>query len=129
MKLIYPAVFHHEDGSYWVELPDLPGCYTFGETVEAVFSSAKEALEGHCLTLLEDKKSLPAASSIESIVLSEGCFTSFVEVDISHYLNKSKAVKKTLTIPAWLNDLAVEKGINFSLTLQNALVADLGIVR
>jgi len=125
MKLIYPAIFHHEDDSYWVEFPDLPGCQTYADTVQDALLSAQEALAGYCLVLLEDKKPLPCASNIAAIDIPSGCFPSLVDTDISHYLNRERAVKKTLTIPAWLNDMAVERNIKFSETLQDALVAKL----
>lgn len=121
MKLIYPAVFHKDGESYWVEFPDLEGCQSFGDTVNETLLNAREALEAYCIELVENKKKLPAASDITLIPAVNDGFVSLVETDISAYLSKSKAVKKTLTIPAWLNDMAVEKGINFSQTLQAAL--------
>lgn len=129
MYLIYPAIFHHEDNSYWVEFPDLAGCHTFGETVEETMKNAKEALESHCLALLEEKEFLPKASDIRNIKPPADGFTSLVESDITAYLQKNKAVKKTLTIPGWLNEKATECGINFSKTLQDALIEKLDIVR
>lgn len=127
MKLIYPAVFHHDDNSYWVEFPDFPGCHTYGDTVDEALFSAQEALAGHCIVMLEEKQSLPAASSIESLSLSSDSFSTLVNTDISSYLNKEKAVKKTLTIPSWLNDLAMEKNIKFSELLQDALMVKLNL--
>ena len=127
MKITYPAVFHHEDGAYWAEFPDLPGCQTYGETAEETLISAQEALEGYSVTLLETGKKLPVASPIENIETDHSSFTSFVQADISAYLNKSKAIKKTLTIPEWLNAQAIENGINFSQVLQDALIKQLHI--
>lgn len=127
MKLIYPAIFHHEDDSYWVEFPDLPGCQTYADTVKDALLSAQEALAGYCIVMLEEKKPLPAASNMANLDIPEGCFPSLVDTDISHYLNREKAVKKTLTIPSWLNDLATERNIKFSETLQDALMAKLNL--
>ena len=122
MRIIYPAVFHHEDDAYWVEFPDLDGCFSDGETRTEVFLNAREALELQTLYLLENGEKLPEASDIESFKLDENSFVSLVDADLSPYLKKSKAVKKTLTIPRWLNDAANERGINFSQTLQEALI-------
>lgn len=127
MKLIYPAIFHYEDESYWVEFPDFPGCHTYADTIQDALLSAQEALAGHCVVMLEEKQALPAISNIESLCVPEGCFSTLVNTDISNYLNREKAIKKTLTIPAWLNDLAVEKNIKFSEVLQDALMVKLNL--
>ncbi len=127
MKLIYPAVFHAEDESIWVEFPDLVGCQSFGDNVKEALDGAKEALEGYCITLLEEKRTLPEASDILSIKTDKVSFTSLVEVDLTTRLSKQKSVKKTLTVPAWLNDMAMEKGINFSAVLQEGLAKSLGL--
>ena len=127
MKLIYPAVFHNEDESVWVEVPDLEGCQSFGDTVKEALEGAKEALEGYCITLLEEKRKLPEASDMLSIKTDKDSFATLVEVDLTTRLAKQKSVKKTLTVPAWLNDMAVEKGINFSAVLQEGLAKSLGL--
>ncbi|MDE6725397.1 MAG: type II toxin-antitoxin system HicB family antitoxin [Ruminiclostridium sp.] len=127
MKLIYPAVFHSEDESVWVEFPDLEGCQSFGDNVKEALDGAKEALEGYCITLLEEKRKLPEASDMLSIKTDKASFATLVEVDLTTRLAKQKSVKKTLTVPAWLNDMAVEKGINFSAVLQEGLVNRLGL--
>ena len=129
MKLIYPAIFHYEDEAYWVEFPDFPGCHTYADTITDALLSAQEALAGHCIVMLEEKQPLPIASKIDGLSVPDGCFPSLVDTDISHYLNREKAVKKTLTIPAWLNDLATERNIKFSETLQDALMVKLNLQR
>ena len=121
MKLIYPAIFHTEDDSVWVEFPDLDGCNTYGDNISDALDNAKEALEGYCMVLLEQKKPLPKASSISKMKVSADAFPTLVETDLSTALAKNKSVKKTLTIPAWLNDWAIEHNINFSQELQNAI--------
>lgn len=70
MKLLYPAVFHKEGESFWVEFPDLPGCQSCGDTFEETLGNAKESLEGWCLTVLESGKPLPKASTVESVAAS-----------------------------------------------------------
>lgn len=122
MKVIYPAVFHEDSDGVWVEFPDLQGCQSYGETIQEVLDSAKEALEGYCVTLLEEKRKLPAASDIKTIKPGENAFTSLVETDLTTHFAKQKSVKKTLTIPAWMNDFAVEKGLNCSAILQEGIM-------
>lgn len=127
MKLIYPAIFHHEENAYWAEFPDLVGCQTFGDTIEEALDGAREALEAYAISLIESKEPLPQASEADTLTAESGCFVSLVDIDLSAYFKKNKAVKKTLTIPEWLNEAAVEKGINFSAVLQDALMAKLQI--
>lgn len=127
MKLLYPAIFHEDSDGVWAEFPDLEGCQSFGDTVSEVFDGAKEALEGYCITLLEEGRALPAASDIKTITAGNNAFVTLVETDLTTRLAKQKSVKKTLTIPAWMNDLAVEKGINFSAVLQEGIMEKLNI--
>lgn len=121
MLFVYPAVFHKENNSYWVEFPDLEGCQTYGDTLNETMGFAQEALTGYWLTLLEQGKQIAAPSDISTMHLDEG-FTTLVSCDINQYKD-TKAVKKTLTIPSWLNDQATSMGINFSQVLQEALLS------
>lgn len=121
MLFVYPAIFHKEDNTYWVEFPDLEGCHTYGSTINETMKEAQEALAAYLLTLLEQEKAIAAPSDISAINVNDG-FTSLVSCDINQY-NDTRAVKKTLTIPAWLNDRAISMGINFSQVLQEALIS------
>ena len=123
MLFVYPAIFHKEEkeeATYWVEFPDLKGCYTYGSSIVEAMEGAQEALAGYLLSLLEEGETIVAPSYISSYHPEDG-FTSFVSCDINQYKD-TKAVKKTLTIPAWLNDRAVSMGLNFSKILQEALI-------
>ncbi len=128
-KIIYPGVFHKEDGSYWVEFPDLEGCQSFGDTLEDVYENAKEALSAYCVTLLEQNRTLNPPSDISAIQQQSGQtdgFVSLVDVDL---LKRSPSVKKTLTIPSWLNEVAESNHINFSGVLQEAIMQKLNIAQ
>ena len=125
MKAIYPALFHKEEESFWVEFPDLEGCVSYGSTIAEALANAQEALSVYCVTLLEEKRLLNPATDIKSIDVPDDAFSTLIEANL---IPKSKAVKKTLTIPSWLNDIAESKNINFSSTLQNALVQELGLI-
>ena len=126
MKLVYPAVFTpYEDGSggYAVEFPDLPGCVTGGDNMaEAVFM-AEDAASGWVLTELEDGKAAPKATEIREVAHGADQFASLIALDMDAYAAKygSNAVKKTLTIPAWLNTFVEQNGISCSKVLQEAL--------
>ena len=129
MLFIYPAIFHKEDNSYWVEFPDLEGCNTFGDTLPEVMEFAQEAMEVYIETLLENRRELPKPTEINNIITQDDSFVSLVTCKMDGYLKKSRAIKKTLTIPEWLNDLAEQNQINFSQTLQNALLERLNIMK
>lgn len=128
MKLYYPAVFiEHEDG-YTVEFPDLPGCITQGDSLEEAFEMAEDAACGWILTSIEDGDELPKPTPIHQMTAEEG-FVNYVTLDIDEYAKQysTKSVKKTLTIPEWLNRLAEKAEINFSQELQYALKKKLGL--
>lgn len=127
MIFTYPAVFHEENNGYWVDFPDLQGCQTFGDTINETIKLAEECLSGYILTLLEDEQTPAEASNIKNLKVDKNSFSTLVTCDISQYLNNTKAVKKTLTIPSWLNKMATNKGINFSGILQDALIKELKI--
>ncbi len=123
MLYVYPAVFHEENNHYWVEFPDLEGCYSSGESVNEALLAAQEALSAYLLTLVSQGKTFAAPREITSLSVTDG-FATLVSCTLNPYKD-TRAVKKTLTIPAWLNDLAVSKGLNFSQILQEALMARL----
>ena len=121
MLFVYPAVFHKEDDAYWVEFPDLEGCQTYGGTLNETMACAQEALAGYLLTLLEENRELVSPSDVSAVSSGGDSFVTLVTCDINQYQD-TKAIKKTLTIPAWLNERAVSMGINFSQVLQEALM-------
>lgn len=123
MIFTYPAIVHKESG-YWVEFPDLPGCFTQGDTIEELIFNATEAMECYVLEILEKGEPLTAPSNIMNINIPKDCFTTIIQSDVDLAKN-TKSVKKTLTIPAWLNDQALAKNLNFSQILQEALLSKL----
>ncbi len=128
MKLTYPACFYPcEDrkGGYTVEVPDLPGCVSEGGSLAEAILMGTDAASGWVLDELEDGKPAPKASPVESIVPDEGGFVSVLVLDMDVYAEKygEKAVRKNLTIPAWLNTFAEKNNINFSKVLQESLVS------
>lgn len=124
MLKVYPAIFHEENG-FWVEFPDLAGCNTCGSTLEETMELAQEALGLYLATLAEEGQKLPASSSIKDIE-SDG-FVSYVSTDMDKYRKNNKAVKKTLSIPAWLADEAEKNNLSLSKVLQDGLKTQLGL--
>ena len=125
MQLTYPAIFHKGKGGYAVEVPDLPGCISGGESLADAIIMGTDAASGWVLSELEDGKPVPKASPIEDIRPGKGGFVSMLVLDMDTYAAKygNKAVRKNLTIPAWLNTFAESKHINFSQILQDSLTA------
>lgn len=125
----YPAVFTYDDNDkyYKVNFIDLPGCSTLGNTISEAYLHAKDAL-GLYLSDLENfpKPTIPYGD----IKLHKNEFVSIVEIDLIEYRKKynSEAIKKTLTIPMWLNTLAQKNNINFSQLLQKAIKEELDII-
>lgn len=128
-KLYYPAIFQKEDVGYSVWLNDVSGCISQGDTFEEAVENIKDAL-GLCLEAAADENTtLPEPSSPENVELEQGQFTVLIEFDKLAYLKKhdKRSVKKTLSIPSWLNEAAEEQHINFSAVLQDALKKQLHI--
>lgn len=129
-KLIYPAVFHPEEvGGYSVDFPDLLGCVTEGDTLAEAIRMAEDALGIYLYTLKEEGDEAPAPSDPADVEVSGRDFVSLVEYDEVEYLKRtdSHSVKKTLTIPAWMDTLARENNLNFSNVLQNAIRRELNL--
>jgi len=132
MRLVYPACFYpdKEEGGYTVDFPDLLGCVTEGDTLDEAMEMAQDAASFWLYQAVGEKQELPKPSDIKDIQLEEDSFTSLIAIDLTEYAAKhsDKAVKKTLTIPTWLNTIAEAKGVNFSQALQNALMRELDLV-
>ncbi len=127
MKKYYPVIFTKEDVGFSTSAVDLDGCFSEGDTFEEAYRNTQDAIGLY----LDDLENYPAATSPDkvSIQLSEGEFICVVEFDNVEYLkkNSSKSVKKTLTIPEWLNQEAERQHINFSGVLKESLISKLGI--
>jgi len=118
----YPAIFTKEDVGFSVSFPDLPGCFTQGDTIEEAYKMSTSAIGLYAQN--EDGEFVfPNASAPNDITLEKDEFLVLVEFNLLEYLKNTgdKAVKKTLTIPSWLNNLAEKNNVNFSNVLQNAL--------
>lgn len=125
-KYAYPAVFTpEEDGGFSINFPDLKGCYTCGDNMVDGLAMAEDVLALVLYGYEKEGQEIPAPSKEHSIPLLEGEFINFVACDTMEYrkMYNSKAVKKTLTIPEWLNEAAMAMDLNFSQVLQEALLA------
>jgi predicted RNase H-like HicB family nuclease len=135
MLSVYPACFFKEESGYSVIFPDLDGLATCGETIEEAMSMAVDCLAGYIHWLKIEGEPIPQPSDMNLIdpvkIANEldtepgDYFINMVSVDVETYAKEhfDKSVRKNLTIPAWLDAAASEMGINFSQTLQEALLA------
>lgn len=124
MRLVYPAIFEEcEEGGYTVLFPDLPGCFTEGDDLAEALSMAEDAASGWLLGEIEENAKLPKASDRNSIDCPKNGFVNMIALDMDAYAEKygQKAVKKTLTIPAWMNTYVEDRGISCSKLLQDAI--------
>ncbi len=127
---IFPAILDPDEGpGYTVTFPDLPGCITEGGTLEEALTMATEALELHLFGMEEDGDPIPQPSPTSEIEVPPGAFVSLIRAWMPRIRDSisNRAVKKTLTLPKWLNDLAESRHINFSQVLQSALKNTLGV--
>lgn len=140
MVTVYPAYFYkEEDGGYSVVFPDLNYLATQGDDLSDAMSMAIDCLAGYVHSELEEGKQIPEPSDISVLdpikymkkefpdSPSSECFATYVSVDVKEYAKKhfERSVKKTLTIPYWLNKLALKNNINFSKVLKEALIEKL----
>ena len=130
-KYVYPAIFTQEkNGMYSVEFPDIENCYTGGDDMADALEMAEDVL---CLTLYDmeqDGRAIPAPSDYNAVKADGQNIVTLIGCDTEFYrrFNEKKSVKKTLTIPMYLNERAELAGINFSATLQAALKEELHLV-
>lgn len=129
MKYVYPVIFTKEGNSYNVTVPDLPGCFTFGDTLIEAIEMARDAMSMWLCDAEDKGESIPSFTYAQHMDCESGSFINFIDVDTAEYRreNDNRAVKKTLSVPSWLNSKAEKAGINFSQTLQKALKQQLGI--
>lgn len=123
-QALYPALVHYEDdGQVSIAFPDLEGCFASGKNLKDAYFNAQQALAIYAIY----KKTLNAPSDISAITVDEDNTTvTLIGIDTNHFNAKdTESVKKTLSIPKWLNDIAMHYGVNFSAILKKALIAHL----
>lgn len=126
---IFPAIFDYADDGISIEFPDLPGCLSCASSDSEALHNAKEVLRGWLLVSEQEGEDIPAPTPLIDVVAESNQKAVLIDVCLAFHRDayKNKAVKKTLTIPQWLNERAEHENINFSYVLQNALIQQLRI--
>lgn len=126
-KYVYPAVFTPEEKGYSINFPDLEGCFTCGDSLQDGLEMARDVLALVLYGYEKEEKSIPIPSGRNEIEVKNNEFINYVMCDTMEYRKRfnNRAVKKTLTLPEWLNEEAMALGINFSQVLQEALLMKL----
>ena len=118
MEYIYPAIFHaNDDSSYTITYPDLPGCISEGKTLVNAVYMAQSALSQWIEYLINKNQVLPNATDIRGITVSNDEFVNLVRADV----RDNRAVKRTVSIPKWMDDKVAESRLSLSRVLQDAL--------
>ena len=130
MTYVYPAVLQPDGGGYSVSFPDVEGAITCGDTLAQALEMAQDAL---CLMLtrMEDQgEEITPPSAFGAVRCGAGDIVTLIVADTDAYRKtvNNRAVKKTLSIPQWMNEAAEKKGVNFSQVLQEALAEKLAKV-
>jgi predicted RNase H-like HicB family nuclease len=121
MKYVYPVILYPDDNTIGVTVPDLPGCHTCGDDTADALLMAKDAIEMWLWDAESKSESIPAAS--ENLKLKDNETMTLVAADTDEWkrANDTRAIKKTLSIPAWLNHQAERANAPFSQILQQGL--------
>lgn len=128
-RYIFPAIIKLVDESYEVRFPDIENCFTFGDDLEDALDSARDVLELCLYDMEQDNIPIPEASGIKDIKLSGNESIAWINIWMIPVRDKmeNKSIKKTVTIPKWINDIGVENNLNFSQILQAAIKEKIGI--
>ena len=121
---VYPALFHHNDndGSYTVTFPDLPGCITEGKSLDEALYMAQSAMSLWLEYSIDHQEDIPAPSDLAAVPVESGDFVNLIRSEI----RDGRAVKRTVSLPKWMDERASEMGLSLSRVLQDALKNRIG---
>lgn len=123
-EYVYPAIFHpNEDGTFTITYPDLPGCISEGKSLGNAMYMAQAALTQWVEYLTDKKEEVPSASNLTDIHTDPGEFANLIRADVKD----GRAVKRTVSIPKWMDDRVSEAGLSLSRVLQDALKEKLNV--
>ncbi len=118
MEYVYPAIFSkNDDSTYTITFPDLAGCVSEGKSLANALYMAEKALVQWLSYLQDEKEDIPVASDIHDISADDSAFVSLVKANV----RSNKAVRRTISLPEWMDDAASRAGITLSKITQDAL--------
>lgn len=128
-RYAFPAIFTKEEKGYSISFPDLDGCFTCGDDLADGIFMAEDALALFLYDMEETGVAIPSPTAADAVAVGSGSFVVPIACDTMVYRkrNNTRAVKKTLSIPEWLNEIALEQNVNFSQVLQDALMEKCGV--
>ena len=127
MKYVYPAILYPDDGAVGITIPDLPGCHTYGTNTADALLMARDAIEMWLWDAENNSEAIPPRSG--SLEAAEGQIITLIAADTDGWrrANDTRSIKKTLSIPSWLNTQAEKANAPFSQILQEGLKSYLHI--
>jgi len=118
-EYIYPAVFHaNSDGSFTIIYPDLPGCVSEGKSLGNAMHMAQDALKQWASVMEEMGEEIPAASPPGHIAVGDGEFVSLIRTET----RDTRSVRRSVSVPRWMDDEVAKRGISYSRVLQDELI-------
>ena len=126
MKYIYTATFiPNENGTkYYCRVPDLPGCITTGDSLEDAIEMITDAASGWLVVAEDEGNDIQTATPQHELNIPEKTICSIIRIDTFAYraATDTKAVRKNVSLPAWMATLAEKRGVNCSQVLQDGLM-------
>ena len=122
MKVVYPTILTRGEKYILASIPDCD-IATQGADMADAMAMARDAICMWCIAETDDGRVLPPATDMAMVPVEDGDIITLIDADVTSYRKKleTRTIRKNLTIPSWLNDLAEKEGINFSQVLQAAL--------
>lgn len=131
MKYIYTAIFipNEDDTKYYCRVPDLPGCITTGENIDDAIEMITDAASGWLVVAEDEENEIPAATPQHELNIPENAVCSIIRIDTIAYraATDTRAVRKNVSLPAWMANLAEKRGVNCSQVLQEGLMQLLNV--
>lgn len=126
MHYAYPAIITKDEENFKIELIDFDNCYAYGNSESEAIRKASDVLGERLYHLELENKQMPSPTRYEEIKFYN---KTYIAVDLSAYKRKvmGSSVRKSVTIPSWLNEMAISRGLNFSHILQEGIKQKLEI--
>lgn len=126
MKYIYTATFvpNEDRTKFYCRVPDLPGCVTTGDNIEDAIQMITDAASGWLVVAEDEGNEIPAATPQHHLDIPEDAICSIICIDTIAYraATDTRAVRKNVSLPAWMAAMAEKRGVNCSQVLQDGLV-------